>query len=762
MHAPWAMAIEGLLSQEAGFDVQTVWSDDGIVLRLVEGEVELEKLFPDPDETEDLAVDQLSHSGIFASQFRENAGRSLLLPRRYPGQRTPLWTQRLKAQSLLATASAFPSFPVILETYRSCLQDYFDLPSLIEVLRSIARREIRVDEVETTSPSPMARSLAFAYQAAYLYEGDTPLAERRAQALTLDRKMLRELLGREDLRTLLDLSVLTELEEELVTRTLRHPDDVHDLLRAVGDRSLVELGVSSEWLSALESARRVVRLRLGGEERYVAVEDAALYRDGLGAALPGGIPRVFLSASERPLETLFLRYARTHGPFLTADLASRYGMVPGQVEPILQSFLDRGRLLYGEFRPGGVEQEWLDPDVLIKLKKRTLARLRKQIAPVEPAVLGRFLPSWQGVGSGARGHNRLREVLAQLEGLALPCSDLEKWILPARVRDFHPRMLDELGASGQLIWVGAGSLGPTDGRVCVYRRERFTALSSMPPAYDGSSELCVAVLEHLTSRGPSFFFQLPSAPAADLLVALSELAWKGLITNDTFQPLRLFGRARRRPGRNDPLLTGGRWSLVSSFFEGVPDPTRQAVARAHALLERYGVVARETAAVERFGSLYSVLKEMEEGGLVRRGYFVDGLSGAQFAYSGAVDRLRGCRDEDRSIVLLCTCDPANPYGSLLPWPENAGRPRRAAGTFVVLRSGEPALYVEKHARKLLTFPGFDERCAAVLDELAARSKGKLLRVEQIDGVPAPQAASAPLFRAAGFKGEFTTLVRMVS
>ncbi len=761
VHAPWALAIEGVLSQEAGFDVQTVWSDDGIVLRLVEGEVELSKLFPDPDEAEDLAVDQLSHTGIFASQFRENAGRALLLPRRYPGQRTPLWTQRLKAQALLATASAYPSFPIILETYRSCLQDYFDLPALIELLRALQRREIRVDEVETTAPSPMARSLAFAYQAAYLYEGDTPLAERRAQALTLDRKMLRELLGREDLRSLLDPQVLQELEEELLDKPLRHTDDLHDLLRQVGDRTASETRAPREWLVQLEQARRIARLRLGGEERFVAVEDAALYRDGLGAALPGGLPRVFLEPAERPLETLFLRYARTHGPFTTRELAERYALVPGQVEPVLQALADRGRLLSGDFRPGGHALEWLDPDVLRRLKRRTLARLRKQIAPVEPAVLGRFLPSWQGVGSPQRGHNRLREVLAQLEGVALPFSDLERWILPARVKDFQPRMLDEQGASGQLIWVGAGSLGPTDGRVAIYRRDRFSQLAEPPPPYEGENELAGQILEHLEEKGSSFFFQLPSGNAQDLLQALAELSWKGLITNDTFQPLRLFGRARRRPGRNDPLLTGGRWSLVSAFFEQPPDKTRQAVARAHALLERYGVVSRETATAERLGSLYGVLNEMEESGQVRRGYFVDGLSGAQFAYSGAVDRLRGCREGEAGVMLLASTDPANPYGSLIPWPECAGRPRRAAGTFVVLRGGEPALYVEKNARRVLTFPAFDEKTPAALDELALRARGKILRIEQIDGESAPASKAAPAFRQAGFKGEFSALVRML-
>jgi ATP-dependent Lhr-like helicase len=792
VHAPWALALEARLGQAAGFEVQTLWSDDGIVLRLASADElpDADALVPDPDEVEDLVVAQLGHSALFASQFRENAARALLMPRGRAGQRTPLWVQRLKSQELLAVAREYPAFPIVMETYRACLQDVFDLPALVELLGAIRRREVRVDLVETEAPSPFARSLVFAYVAAYLYEGDAPLAERKAQALSLDRQLLRELLGREELRELLDAEVIDALEAELQwldpERHARHADGLHDLLRRVGDltepeiRARFDAGETSatDALEALARTRRAVRMHIGGEPRWVAIEDVAMYRDALGAAAPSGVPEALLAPGPAPVEGLLGRFGRTHGPFATADVAARYALPAAQVETLLGAMAVQGKLIGGAFRPGGVGHEWCDPEILRRIKRRTLARLRNEVAPVEAAALGRFLPAWHGIGQAGRGRARLEEVLGQLEGLPLSFQELESAILPGRVSDFAPRMLDELGATGWLVWVGHGALGNRDGRIAVYRRDRVAALltPAEPPADLGP--LHRAILDHLSGRGASFFVALLAAcapaPGEQVLAAVGDLAWAGLVTNDTFQPLRLLGRARagagRRRARENALAASGRWSLVRELTAGAPSPTECAHRRAHKLLERHGIVSREVATIEAlpggFSAVYPVLRAMEEAGKVRRGYFVEGLGGAQFASPGAVDRLRGLRqraDDDQPVVIvLAAVDPANPYGWLLPWPAhvedgNAGL-RRAAGARVVLMSGEIVLYLDKGARRLVTFSGAmqaEDRermrlAARALVAVASARRGKMLRIETIDGEPARRSPHAEALRAAGY------------
>ncbi|MCU0670811.1 MAG: DEAD/DEAH box helicase, partial [Myxococcota bacterium] len=562
VHAPWALALEARLSSDAGYDVQAVWGDDGIALRFADAETlpDAQTFLPEPEEVEDLVVEQLGHSALFAASFRENAARALLLPRRRPGSRTPLWVQRLKAQNLLAVARGFPSFPIVLETYRSCLQDVFDVPGLVDLLRRVRAREVRVDAVETPSASPFARGLVFAYTAAYLYQGDSPAAERRAQALTLDRGMLRDLLGQEQLRDLLDVAAIAAVEDELQGRAegqrVAHPDALVDLLRRVGDLAHEEIVARCEsdpsaWIAALAERRRIVSMRIAGIPRWIAAEDAALYRDALGCVPPAGLAAALLEPARDPLDQLLLRFARTHAPFPAAAVADRFGLVPAQVEALLGGLEARGRLLSGDFLPGGRTREWCDAEVLRRIRRRTLARLRGEVAPVEARVLARFLPTWQGVGSDAGGARRLDEAIAQLEGIPLPFSDLERAILPARVRDFDPRLLDERGAMGQLVWLGCGALGERDGRIALYRRERAGLLIGTPARPDDLGPIHRAMLEHLERRGASFFAELlhATAPAGEreTLDALWDLAWAGLVTNDTFAPLRaLAHRAEKR------------------------------------------------------------------------------------------------------------------------------------------------------------------------------------------------------------------------
>jgi ATP-dependent Lhr-like helicase len=790
VHAPWALALEGRLSSDAGHDVQAVWNDDGIALRFADAESlpDVETFLPEPEEIEDLVVEQLGRSAFFAASFRENAARALLLPRRRPGSRTPLWVQRLRSQNLLAVAREFPSFPIVLETYRTCLQDTFDVPGLADLLRRVRAREVHVDEVETASASPFARGLVFAYTAAYLYQGDSPAAERRAQTLTLDRGMLRDLLGQEQLRDLLDAVAIEAVEDELQGRAeghrVAHADALADLLRRVGDLAPDEItarcdGDPVAWIESLAAQRRIVSMRIAGGARWVAAEDAALYRDALGCVPPSGLAAALLAPVRDPLDQLLLRFARTHGPFPAETVAKRFGLLPAQVESLLTGLEARGRLTAGEFVPGGRGREWCDADVLRRIRRRTLARLRGEVAPVDARVLARFLPAWQGVGTDLGGARRLDEAIAQLEGVPLPFSDLERAILPARVRDFDPRLLDERGAMGQIVWVGCGALGERDGRIALFRRERAPLLVDPAARPDDLGPIHRAMLDHLERRGASFFAELLHAagPAneRETLDALWDLAWAGLVTNDTFAPLRaLASRAeKRRPGRGaGEALVAGRWSLVAQLVPSGIDATRRAHARALVLLDRWGIVARDALAHEAiaggFSAVYPVLRAMEESGKIRRGLFVDGLGSAQFAFAGAVDQLRAARERTSApeTVLLAAADPANAYGAALPWPAprsaDAGQPRRSAGARVVLVDGELALHLDRSGRQLLTFAAVGEGeslalAAGALRGVLADRRRRALRIERIDGAPALDSPLRPAFEAAGFRADYKGL-----
>ncbi len=792
VHAPWALAVQHTLSERAGFEVQVLYTDDGIAVRFPDAEdpPPLDALIPDPDEVEEQVLEQAANSALFAGLFRENAARALLLVRRTPRGRRPLWAQRLKAQALLAAARRYPSFPVVVETYRQILADVFDMPGLKAVLRAVRSREIRVHERETPWASPFSRSLVFAYAAAFLYEQDAPPAERRAQALTLDRKLLAELLGQEDLRELVDPDALAEVEARLQARApdrrVRDPDELHDLLRRLGDLSEAEIrarsaGDPGPWLGVLRRQMRAVAVRVGGEERWIAAEDAGLYRDALGAVPPPGLPASFLEPVPDALERLLRRYARTRGPFRTRDPACRYGLTPAQVEPVLRLLEARGELLRGGIRPGGVEPEWCDPDVLRRIKRATLARLRRQVAPVEAAALGRFLPAWHGVGAPAPGEDALLEAVARLQGVPLPWSVLSREILPARVAGFRPDMLDLVAATGRILWVGRGALGPRDGRVVLYLREDAADLVEVPP-FDPPGPVHARVLEVLEVRGALFLAELEAAvreacpglgPEA-FREALWDLVWAGQITNDTFAPLRALGRrpARSTRGRmrQGAAVAGGRWSRVRDAACGDPEPTRRAAAWARVFLERYGVVSRETVRAEEvtggFGPIYRVLRALEERGQVRRGYFVEGLSGAQFALPGAVDRLRAAAEPagpeapvaEGEPVVLAAGDPANPWGAVLPWPDTAGEgtspPRRAPGARIVLVDGLPVLYAGPGWRHVVSFrvppagrPGAFEAAARAL----ARTPGRRFRIERIDGKACGDSPLLGAFLRAGFR-----------
>ncbi len=782
VHAPWALAIEERLAR-ADLPVQVLWSDDGIILRLPESidDVATELLLPDPDEIDELLVAGLPNTSLFASKFRENAARALLLPRRRPGERTPLWQQRQRAADLLEVASDFPSFPMLLETTRECLRDVFDVPALREVLTDIRSRKVRVVPVETRRTSPFAQSLLFGWIAAYMYEGDAPLAERRASALALDRDLLRDLMGAEELRELLDPEALGRLELELQrlvpARHARHADDLHDLLSDLGPLTFDEVAARctadpQPWLDSLRAERRVIEI--GG--RLAAAEDAGRLRDALGWAVPHGLPAAFTDPVERPLDDVVARYARTHVPFTIEELRARFDVSIERVRASLTHLEADGRVVFGEFRPGGVEREWCDTNVLRILRRRSLASLRHEIEPVDASTYARFLCAWHNVGRGRRGTDALVEALEQLQGVAIPASVLERDVLPARVDGYRPGMLDELCAAGELVWIGAGALGADDGRVRVFFRDRVRLLATRPALEGPDGDIHDAIRDRLLRAGASFWPDLVAATGvADdnvVLTALWDLVWAGEITNDTFGPLRVprraaaakrSARSRPHPGRLTrlgPPAGAGRWSLVVPLLDPEPSPTERSHASALQMLARQGVVTREAVRAEGssggFAGVYPVLRALEESGRARRGWFVDGLGAAQFALPGAVDRLRSHRTIDPEsrarVLVLAATDPAQPYGAALSWPERppgSARASRSAGAFVVLVDGDCAAYLERGGKALVTFDPTIDLWAEALVEAHKQGRLPRIRIERIDDEPARTSPRAAALRAAG-------------
>ena len=664
VHAAWGLALSARIRDEYGLESDAIWSDDGIIVHLPDADEPpgADLVLMDPDELEDRVVGELGGSALFGARFRENAGRALLIPRAYPGRRTPLWQQRLKSQTLLEVAKRYGQFPIVLETYRECLRDVLDVPGLAELMRKLQTRELSLVEVETPTASPFASSLLFDYVATYMYEGDTPNAERRAAALALDRDLLRELLGQEELRELIDPGALEQVEADLQRTSERtraeHPDALHDVLRRVGDLTADEAAErvvagadAGAWLEQLAGERRAVTLRVGGERRWVAAEDAGLYRDALGAVPPSGLPDVFLEDVPDALERLARRYARTHGPFESSRARARYGL---DLTPVLAGLERAGDLVRGELRPGGTEREWCDPEVLRRLRRASLAALRKEIEPADQRALARFMPSWQGVDrhpAGGAGPDRLREMLVPLQGMALAAEVWERDVLPRRVGAYSPSWLDQLCASGEVVWVGAGALGRRSGRVALYFREDAPLLGPPPGRGEAPAEPAHEAIRERLRGGAAFFTDLlvdvAGIPTEELQEALWDLVWAGEVTNDAFAPLRSprqavsnqwsqrarAERAQRR--RFGSRRTGaqpqvqGRWSLTDRLFSaGDGDPGARRRTQAELLLERYGIVTREQVLAEGvpggFSSLYDSLAALETHrrratGLLHRG-----------------------------------------------------------------------------------------------------------------------------------------------
>ncbi|WP_077489416.1 ATP-dependent helicase [Sinomonas mesophila] len=861
VHAPWALAVGRRLSERYGLDGSAMAADDGIVLRvpMMEDEPPGAELFVfEPEELDGIVTEEVGGSALFAARFRECAARALLLPRQNPAKRQPLWQQRQRASQLLDVAKKFPQFPIVLEAVRECLQDVYDLPALRDIAASVQRRELRLVETTTQQPSPFARSLLFGYVAQFLYEGDSPLAERRAAALSLDSTLLNELLGRAELSELLDAQVIEQTERELQRlaedRKLKDLEGAADLLRLLGPLSADEVAErlqageveAASHLAELVASRRALLVSVGGAERYAAIEDASRLRDALGVPLPMGVPVAFIEPVADPLGDLVGRYARTHGPFTAAEAAARLGLGVAVVHTTLKRLAADSRVIEGTFRPATPaapapedaphaaaipREEWCDAEVLRKIRRRSLAALRADVEPVDQPAFARFLTAWQHVGdvgpaaagrgarrggAGLRGHDGVLTAVDQLAGVPVPASAWEPLVLRSRVEDYTPALLDELMASGEILWTGAGALPGNDGWISLHVAES-AALTLSPDEEFAPDDAQQRVLDFLAGGGGYFFRQIAEqAGGMDAVLSdqaavqvLWDLVWAGRVTGDTFAPVRALldgGRtAHRQPARTPrarsyggslragrlprvgrlgavaghgfdapstaaPPLAAGRWSAVPRTSL---DPTVKAHAYAELLMDRYGVLTRGSVMAEDvpggFGLLYKVLSRLEEAGKCRRGYFVDRLGAAQFAVPATVDRLRSyARDEafggeppPREALALAATDPANPYGAALAWPEVPGaatghRPGRKAGALVVTVDGALALYVERGGKTLLAFSDDDEvlaPAAAALVGVVRAGAVDRLAMEKVNG---HDLLDTPLARALMDAGAYST------
>jgi len=833
VHAPWALAVSARIQERHGIDGSVVASDDGIVARLPDTETEppgAELFVFDADELEQVVTIEVGGSALFAARFRECAARALLLPRRNPGSRAPLWQQRQRAAQLLDVARDHPTFPILLETARECLQDVYDLPALTLVTRQLAAREIQIAEVTTEKASPFAQNLLFGYVAAFLYEGDTPLAERRATALSLDPTLLAELLGRANLRELLDPDVIEQVGAELqrlapvhdsMDRRAKDAEGVADLLRVLGPLSVAEVADrttdgadAAAWLLELLQHKRVIEVQVAATPRWAVVEDSARLRDALGTVIPLGIPAAHLESVADPLTDLVSRFARTHGPFTTTDVAQRFGLGTAIATQVLQRLSRDGRLTEGEFLPDALESrepEWVEPGVLRRLRSRSLAVAREQVEPVDTTAFASFLPSWQGIGGSLRGIDGVLAVIDQLAGVALPASAWESLVLPARVRDFSATMLDELTAAGEVVWSGAGSLAGNDGWVQLHPTDLVLPRTQSVEA----DTLEARTLTALNGAGAFLFRQLSNTVAgdgeppfdADLSAALWNLVWAGHVSNDTYAPVRtmvgrggahrstrtaprarLHGRQRSpRVAMQGPPTVSGRWFALdraptdSAPIDGAPidsaplgtapiDSTADRLARTEALIARYGVVTRGSVMAEQtpggFAAVYRVLRELEQTGACLRGYYIESLGAAQFAAPATIDRLRSHVREDDSptrqaAVVLAATDPAQPFGAALVWPDRlpddtatGHRPARKAGAMAVLQDGHLLAYLERGGKTLIAFTDDPMRIAVAATALVALVRSRRiarLTIETISGRPALDTPWADALREAGFE-----------
>ncbi|SFE57699.1 ATP dependent helicase, Lhr family [Phytobacter palmae] len=841
VHEPWALAVAGRLHALWGADASIVASDDGIVARLpdTEGKIPDAAVFLfEPEKLSRLVRDAVSNSALFAARFRECAARALLMPGRTPGRRSPLWQQRLRAGQLLEIARGYADFPILLETVRECLQDVYDLPALDRLMRRLNTGEVQISGVTTATPSPFAASLLFGYVAEFMYESDAPLAERRASVLSLDSELLGNLLGQADPGELLDPGVIRQIEEELQRlapdRKARGKEGLYDLLRELGPMTPDDLAARhresqeavNAWLDELLAERRAFWLTTGESQRIACMDDAARLRDALGVRLPADLSAVYLNPVAAPLADLFVRYVQTHTLFTVQQIAHAFGLGVAVAQEALEKLREQGKVMrLRAGQPAQVAQphapsssDWVGEEIFRRLRIRSLQAAREATRPVPATAFTRLLLERQGLLAGSDGspafHTDLAggvfegiegvlRVIEQLAGLGLPATLWESQILPARVRDYAPEMLDELLSTGEVIWSGQKKLGDDDGLVALHIQE-YAAETLIVPQADSAalSPLQQAILALLANGGAWFAHQLSALiesrhVAGDETVTLTAdalhealwgLVWQGYITTDIWSPLRALSRAgsssrpssqrRVRSRRGHPTLApratltthmslstptlAGRWSLLHA--EKLND-THWLLAQADNMLDRYGIVSRRAVMMENlpggFPAMQTVYRNMEDAGRILRGRFVEGMGGTQFAERLTIDRLRELSTvlPEKTVftpVALSASDPANPFGTQLPWPAHSSSlvPTRRNGALLVIAGGILRLYLAQGGKKMIVWMDHDEAIAGQVFRalaVALRREPRLhFTLEEINDTPVRQMPLFSLLREVGF------------
>jgi ATP-dependent Lhr-like helicase len=808
LHSCFGRRVNGLLglflarayTQRAGTEPQMLYNDDGIMLRCPDTDAVYPDLLSDIDvaAAHSTVLDDIMFSPVFGGQFRQNAGRALLLPRTTPGKRTPLWLQRLRAADLLSAVRQFEDFPIVIETVREVLNDVLDFPRFRSILSQVADGSIEVVTVQTEIPSPFAASLLFDFIAVYMYEHDQPREDRQSQYLAVNRELLSEVVDLDTVASLVRPEAITAVEADLQhTRPgyrARTPEELMELLIRVGDLTEEEVqmrveGASAPMLAELGRNGRAVLMRRGGRPVWIAGENRALYA------------RI---GSDEATTTILRRYVEHHGPVTTKELADRYDLSEDDVRRAAARWSSDRHMVRGKFRPpsmpGAGEPQWCYRPNIERIHRQTISLLRKEIQPCTLPEYVRFALAWHTAHATAVHASQpdLSPILDQLAGLTLPAEVWEYHVAAARISGSPasnpaPSHAAMLGALPGYVWCGSGP-----GRMKVFPRGEGGIFLN-PPTVNNEEEPGEAarrVLDYLRQHGASFLSDIRTGAHLSLQAlnaALAELFWSGMITNDNLQeifqlkrttrvderipvePVQVVGPHSRR--RFSPVVQGarrairdlpgwlGRWSLIDhpAVLGNALTAGERIMRQVDCTLQRYGILAREFLRREDllpWSLLAPELQRREMRGTVRRGYFVEGLSGMQYALPSAVEMLRRERSRPApdEAILLNACDPINPYGPGVDLPFAGGRVARTSSTMIAFVGGVPVLLSELNGTRLSTAPdASDQEIELALQSLVnltrrppAMRPFRHIHVEQANGTKPALDRIQPLLAKLGF------------
>ncbi|MCI0464245.1 MAG: hypothetical protein L0Z62_45505 [Gemmataceae bacterium] len=802
LHLALRLALENRLRVRLGYSPQCLHHDDGILVRLSDTDEPILDLLEGltPENVRSLVLEELADSPLFALRFRQNAARALLLPRGQAGKRAPLWLQRLRGRDLLQVARRHPDFPIVAETFRECLHDHLDVPRLEELLADVQAGKVEVVTRRLETPSPFASGLLFAFTAANMYQYDGTEGEP-SRAPNLDRHLLDQLVAPESHPHLLDPRAVHQVDRRLrgLGQPPRSATELAEWLRRLGDLTPGDLeGGMAAYLAELEADGRATRIELPGARaprRWVLAEEESLYRAAFG------LVECAAEEQQAAASAVLARYLATHALVSLRDVLDRYPFESEWARRQLEGWAASGRVVTVAPSLEAEPLQWSAPENLEQVQRGSLALLRREVITCPAPQFQDFVVRWQGLHPDTRQGSAegLAEVLARLEGLLVPAELWERTILPARVPGYQARWLDECIASGEWVWACASAGDSGAGALAFLRREHLAQLPLPVPAdAPGLAGVSGQVLDCLRNRGALFVSDVAQhtglVPSA-VRSALWELLRLGVATNDRFDVIRR-GNGGLPDSRHEPLrsrltsrlgaplrqsairnpqsaIPEGRWSMVPW---GRPDAEAHAVHQAMQLLQRYGIVARELAALDAWMPpwrvLYEVLSRMELAGEVRRGYFVEGLSGAQFALPEAAQLLQDLSLPSSAaapVLLVHSLDPANLYGAGAPFDLELldGGTRalgRRLGNWLTLKAGRPVLVIEQHGRRVTALAASREDLAAAvacLPALLTSDQGLAgahkLSVAEWNGQPVTVTEGRELLEAAGFVRDYQSM-----